>query len=154
MRDMRAVYFAYGSNMDEQHLRKHCPSALCLGSARLDGHRLTFLRRSVRTGTGVADIVADPGAAVWGAVFELEETDLGALDRKEGDGVAYRRREAMVTLRGDGAPRRVHLYTVITKEDSEVTPSREYLTRMIAAAEGLALPPHYVATLRARPFEG
>ena len=151
---MRTVYFAYGSNMDEQHLREHCPSALCLGSARLDGHRLAFLRRSVRTGTGVADVVADPDGAVWGAVFELEEEDLGALDRKEGEGVAYRRREAMVTLSGNGAARRVHLYTVIAKEHSEVTPSREYLTRMIAAAEGHELPRHYVAALRARPFEG
>jgi gamma-glutamylcyclotransferase (GGCT)/AIG2-like uncharacterized protein YtfP len=112
------------------------------------------MRRSVRTGTGVADVVADPGAAVWGAVFELEEEDLGALDAKEGEGLAYRRWEALVTLRSESTARRVHLYTVISKEDSEVTPSREYLTRMITAAEGHGLPLEYVAALRARPFEG
>ena len=94
---MRSHYFAYGSNMDELEMGAHCPSAVCLGAARLDEHRLAFLRRSARTGTGVADVVSDPGATVWGAVWEIGEEDLVALDRKEGEGLAYARRETLVT---------------------------------------------------------
>lgn len=150
---MPALYFAYGSNMDGHHLRDHCPSAVCLGAARLDGYRLAFLRRSARTGTGVADVVVDPAATVWGAVWEIEEQDLGALDLKEGEGHAYTRRQTLVTLRAQEAEIRVHVYTVISKKDHEVTPSREYLMRMITAAEAHGLPPDYVAALRARPFE-
>ena len=150
---MPALYFAYGSNMDGQHLRDHCPSALCVGAARLDGHRLAFLRRSARTGTGVADVVADPGATVWGAVWQIDERDLGALDLKEGEGHAYARRETLVTLLSQESEIRVHVYSVISKKDSEVTPSREYLMRMITAAEAHGLPPDYVAAMKARPFE-
>lgn len=150
---MTALYFAYGSNMDGPHLRDHCPSAVSLGAARLDGHRLAFLRRSARTGTGVADVVVDPGATVWGAVWKIDERDLGALDLKEGEGHAYARRETLVTLRSDDAEVLVHVYTVISKKDHEVTPSREYLLRMVTAAERHGLPADYVAALRARPFE-
>jgi len=150
---MPALYFAYGSNMDTLHLRDHCPSAVCLGAARLAAHRLAFLRRSVRTGTGVADVIADPAATVWGAVFELDEGDLGALDLKEGEGHAYARRETSVSMHPGGAELRVHIYTVISKRDHEVTPSREYLMRMIAAAEAHGLPADYVAALSSRPHE-
>ena|SRR5664279_3564020 len=150
---MPVHYFAYGSNMDELHLREHCPSALCLGAARLDAHRLAFLRRSVRTGTGVADVVADQGAVVWGAAFEIDEGDLGALDLKEGEGLAYARRGTVVTLRSQDAELLAQFYSVISKTDHEVTPSREYLTRMITAAETHDLPPGYVAALRSRTCE-
>jgi len=40
---------------------------------------------------------------------------------------------------------------VLTKEPSEVPPSREYLERLIAAAEDQGLPGEYIATLRAVP---
>jgi len=150
---MRSHYFAYGSNMDELEMGAHCPSAVCLGAARLDEHRLAFLRRSARTGTGVADVVSDPGATVWGAVWEIGEEDLVALDRKEGEGLAYARRETLVTLLSAGTTMRVHIYAVISKTGYEVTPSREYLTRMITAAEAHGLPADYLAALRSRPFE-
>jgi len=60
-----------------------CPGHRYLGVARLDGYRLAFTRRSVRTGSGVADIVGAPGSTVWGVVYEIGEEDLAALDRKE-----------------------------------------------------------------------
>ena len=150
---MPARYFAYGSNMDEREIGAHCPSAVCLGAARLDEHRLAFTRRSARTGTGVADVVVDRAGTVWGAVWEMQEEDLAALDVKEGEGHAYARRQTLVTLRSEDAEIRVHVYSVICKRDHEVTPSREYLMRMISAAEAHGLPRDYVAALRARPFE-
>jgi hypothetical protein len=54
-----------------------------LGAARLADHRLAFTRRSVKTGTGVADIVPAPGETVWGALYELGDGELAAIDRKE-----------------------------------------------------------------------
>ena len=145
---MRSLYFAYGSNMDEEHMRAHCPSSRYVDSARLDGHRLAFTRRSVMSGTGVADVVADPGEAVWGVLYEVGGGDLQALDRKEGNGWAYAREHKRVRL---GADRSVHsaiVYTVIAREPGGVPPSREYLERLIAAAERHDLPGDYVTTLR------
>ena len=41
----------------------------------------------------MADVVAAPGERVWGAAYDAPEAALTALDRKEGAGFAYRRRD-------------------------------------------------------------
>jgi gamma-glutamylcyclotransferase len=159
---MRALYFAYASNMDEREMRARCPSARCLGAARLDAHRLAFSRRSVMSGTGVADVVPAADGEVWGVLYGLDEEDLDALDRKEGNGWAYKRERQRVTPAAGGPALQAILYAVIEKEPHEVPPSREYLGRVLRAAEAHALPPHYVAMLEAhdgsdalaRPREG
>jgi gamma-glutamylcyclotransferase (GGCT)/AIG2-like uncharacterized protein YtfP len=146
---MRTPYFAYGSNMDEQDMRGRCPGSRPLGSARLDGHRLAFTRRSIRSATGVADVLPTPGHTVWGAVYELDEDEFEVLDRKEGVGWAYVREQKRVTLIADGSVRDAVVYTVLDKEPEEVPPSRAYLDRLIAAATRLGLPHAYVVDLQA-----
>jgi gamma-glutamylcyclotransferase len=147
---MRTAYFAYGANMDERAMRARCPSSRCLGAARLDDHRLAFTRRSIHTGTGVADVVADARRAVWGVLYELDDGDLQELDRKEGQGWAYGRRAMSITRSADGARRDALVYTVLVKEHAEVAPSREYLAAMIDAARRHALPSDYIRLLQAR----
>jgi len=144
---MRALYFAYGSNMDEGEIREHCPSSRYLGAACLESHRLAFKRRSIRTASGVADVLPAPGQEVWGALYELDERDLDALDAKEGRGWAYAREHKRVVLSSERSEHEVIVYTVISKEPAEVAPSRRYLNRLIAAAEHRGLPEAYVATL-------
>jgi gamma-glutamylcyclotransferase len=150
---MRNLYFAYGSNMDEHHMRAHCPTSQRLDSACLHEHRLAFTRRSVVSGAGVADVVSAPHGAVWGVLYDVGDGDLEALDRKEGNGWAYARERKRVTLAADHSTQGAIVYTVLAKEPSEVPPSREYLARLIAAAEAQGLPAEYVATLRAVPPE-
>jgi gamma-glutamylcyclotransferase len=145
---MRSPYFAYGSNMDQRHMRAHCPNSRHIDSACLHGHRLAFTRRSVVSGTGVADVVADPLEAVWGVLYEVDDEDLLTLDRKEGNGWAYTRELKSVRVASDRSAHSAIVYTVLAKEPSEVSPSREYLQRLIAAAEHHGLPGDYVATLR------
>ena len=89
-------YFAYGSNMAESVMAAHCPGHRYIGPADLPEHRLAFTRRSVRTLTGVADIVRADGQSVWGALYELDESDLLAIDRKEGNGSNYERMQVRV----------------------------------------------------------
>lgn len=36
------LYFAYGSNMDEKHMKERCPYAQFVAVARLPEHRLLF----------------------------------------------------------------------------------------------------------------
>ncbi len=144
---MRALYFAYGSNMDESEIREHCASCRYRGPARLESHRLAFTRRSIRSGSGVADVLPAPGQEVWGALYELDERDLDALDAKEGRGWAYAREHKHVMLSTDGSEHEAIVYAVISKEPVEIAPSRAYLNRLIAAAEDRGLPEAYVATL-------
>lgn len=124
-----------------------CPGHRCLGAAELRDHRLAFTRRSLRTGTGVADVLAAPGASVWGALYELDGTQLAAIDEKEGNGWAYERRAVRV-IAGDGELE-AFVYAVIAPDAEHVQPSREYLQALLEGARERGLPEDYVAALAA-----
>jgi gamma-glutamylcyclotransferase len=142
------IYFAYASNMAAETMERLCPGQRFAGLAELPDHRLAFTRRSIRTGTGVADIVRADGQSVWGVLYELDATMLAVLDEKEGNGWAYRR--DLVSLRGSLGEERLALaYSVIAKKPDEVRPSPEYLRGVLDAARERLLPEHYVAALAA-----
>jgi gamma-glutamylcyclotransferase (GGCT)/AIG2-like uncharacterized protein YtfP len=140
---MPVKYFAYGSNMSPTVMTATCPGNHLLGVARLADHRLMFNRRSIRTETGVADVVPARGISVWGALYEVDEKCLSAIDRKEGLGWAYTREPLVVELCGHGSEHLALTYTVRAKELSEVPPSPEYLDGLIDAARELGLPEEY-----------
>jgi gamma-glutamylcyclotransferase (GGCT)/AIG2-like uncharacterized protein YtfP len=140
------AYFAYGANMAESVMTEHCPGHSVLGVAELPRHRFAFTRRSVRTGTGVADVVPDPASSVWGVLYEVD--DLAALDAKEGAGWAYDRVDVEVLIAG--ASIAAVTYKVQTPEAKEVTPSAAYVAGILAAAHERGLPETYIAELRRR----
>lgn len=124
-----------------------CPGHRFLGAAELRGHRLAFTRRSARTGTGVADILAEPGSSVWGALYELSGADaLAALDEKEGNGWAYARQEVRV-LGSDGRAHEAFAYAVIAPDAAHVAPSEEYAAALLGGAQERGLPAAYLAAL-------
>jgi gamma-glutamylcyclotransferase len=144
MASMSEFYFAYGSNIDDLLLDgRH---ARFLGVARLDDHRLAFTRRSVRSGMGVADVIAAPGESVWGALYELRPTDAAVLDRKEGAGWAYVRQPTQVRT-VDGSAVDAFIYTVLHKEAREIPPSYTYLSRLVEGARKRGLPDTYIREL-------
>jgi gamma-glutamylcyclotransferase len=137
-----------------------CPGHRFLGVAELRDHRLAFTRRSLLTGTGVADILAAPGQSVWGALYALDDAQLAAIDEKEGNGWAYERRAVRViaTRAGCGDPNAgvssgeeldAFAYFVIAPDAEHVRPSREYLRALLDGARERGLPDAYVAALRA-----
>jgi gamma-glutamylcyclotransferase (GGCT)/AIG2-like uncharacterized protein YtfP len=142
-------YFAYGSNMSRSVMDVVSPHHRFVGRAQLPGYRLGFTRRSVRTGTGVADIVVDPTATVWGILYEVDDGDLARLDRKEGAGWAYARTEVDV-CDDDGGSHRAVAYVVIAKVADEIAPSPQYAQHLVGAARERALPTEYVDALLVR----
>lgn len=145
-------YFAYGSNMTGAVMDDACPEHRFLGPARLPAYRLAFMRRSVRTGTGVADILPDPEGSVWGALYELERDRLDGLDRKETLGAAYEHLDVVV-LTADGISHSAMAYTVIAKEPVEVRPSLAYVQGLILGARERSLPETYLARLQTLALE-
>src|SRR5438874_2429090 len=117
------LYFAYGSNMDTDYLKTRRGLEAIgnpLFTAELASFGLAFTRYSRLQNGGVADIVADTGKTVWGAVFELTDDQLNALDALEGakaDPPAYRRRTVTVTAHTqDGAAVHLQDNTVIEND--------------------------------------
>lgn len=149
MKVMPKPYFAYGANMSAELMQCICPSHRYLGVAELPEHRLAFSRRSLRTRTGVADVLPTSGRSVWGALYQLDDDELAAIDRKEGNGWAYERRP--VSVRVDGGMRELEAiaYAVITPEALEVEPSPAYLDALLRAARERGLPDAYVEALGA-----
>lgn len=149
---MPLKYFAYGSNMSPRVIAHVCPSQRLLGPARLDDHRLAFTRKSTKWDGGVADISPAQGMTVWGVLYEIDESDLAALDEKEGYGRAYTRTHVNVLLESS-EPCLATTYAVIRKESREIAPSPAYLTALIDGASSRRLPVIYVAFLRSLAAE-
>src|SRR2546426_10605923 len=90
------VYFAYGSNMDSNHMVKRAPGARPAGPARLDGFRLEFSVFSNEWQGGAANLELDPEAHVWGVLWDVPEEEVGGLDAFRGHPTFFRREGVVV----------------------------------------------------------
>jgi gamma-glutamylcyclotransferase (GGCT)/AIG2-like uncharacterized protein YtfP len=148
--------FAYGSNMDWAQLRQRCPSAKFVAVGLLPAHRLDFTRKSKNRGCGVADVVVDETESVWGAVFEIPETEVGFLDHAEGyqpgrsrEKNSYVREDRHVFREGDKSqPLLVSIYSGIPQKDPPL-PNPEYKALILSGAQRWKLPAEYIRKLEA-----
>ncbi len=151
------LYFAYGSNMQIDQMKERCSSARFVCAARLKDYRLAFTRLSKKRQCGVADAVQNMGAEVWGAVFEIDENEIGSLDKREGYRPrrqraenAYERSKMHVKRSGEMQETlTVWTYTVVTKLDPNPKPSHEYKQLILGGARMWHLPAPYINQLEA-----
>jgi gamma-glutamylcyclotransferase (GGCT)/AIG2-like uncharacterized protein YtfP len=150
------LYFAYGSNLDPDQMRARCPDCRTVGLASLPDHRLTFPLRFEPWGGGTAGVAHAHGGTVWGAVYELSEADLAALDEYEGwkgpgdhHNLYDRDLTTVVLTRADDGsiPRRVRAYTYFARTLNPTPPSRRYLDTILKGARHHRLPPEYIEWL-------
>jgi cation transport regulator ChaC len=144
------LYFAYGSNMDEQRVKaaNRCPNARFIFNAVLPGHCLVFSRGG-DAGTCTADVVPDPASLVWGVVYDITDSDRQQLDAREGVGIrSYQPKEVPVHPHGD-IEQRVMVLTYGASDSAEIQqpPSREYLDYLLRGARHWGLPADYIAQL-------
>jgi gamma-glutamylcyclotransferase (GGCT)/AIG2-like uncharacterized protein YtfP len=138
----RVLYFAYGANMEPRRFKRRCPSAVALGRARLPDYRLAFTRYSRAERGGVADIVAEPDAEVWGALYDIDERCFDTLDEYEGAPRAYRRESVRVI---DDAGDAHDAVVYVANKTGDFAPSRQYLAVIAEGARAHGLPEEYVA---------
>lgn len=147
------LYFAYGSNLDPDQMQARAPDARVVGLGLLRDYRLTFPLRSLRWGGGAAGLTHAHGGMVWGVIYELNASDLAALDAYEGwrgpgdHHNTYDRDLATVELTrpDDGSvPRRVRATTYFARNLNPTPPTREYLDAMLRGARHHRLPPEYI----------
>ena len=148
------LYFAYGSNLDWNPMRGRCPSARFVCKAKLSDHRLAFTRKSKDRGCGVADVLQAHGHEVWGVVYQIDECDVGQLDKSEGfrprqslEENAYLRTECHVFAEGDKEkPLLVSIY-IANKQDNPPLPSDEYKRQIVEGAKYWHLSGEYIKEL-------
>lgn len=146
------LYFAYGSNMDWEQMRRRCPSAEFVSIARLKDYRFAIARTSHSRGCGSAGVLSQPGAAVWGVVYEIGANDWGPLDAAEDfvpgrERNGYTRRECAVHADGnEEQPFFVSLYFPELEENPPL-PNAEYKRLIVGGAKYWRLPRDYVREL-------
>jgi gamma-glutamylcyclotransferase (GGCT)/AIG2-like uncharacterized protein YtfP len=148
------IYFAYGANIDPQQMRLRCRRGRNLGPARVDGYRLCFPRYSFIRQSALASIEKALEENVWGALYEIEESELARLDACEGYYVAsdpagnpVNRVQVEARDRDDG---RVEAFTYVANPMAYAgEPSHGYLSQLARCGRALDFPDEYLAKILA-----
>ena len=135
----RTVYFAYGSNMDVAQMDSRCSQHVQVGTAALPDWRFRIMER------GYATIVKEPGAMVWGLLWDLGDDDVRSLDRYEGLARGLYFKQLVRVRRPDGEVLGAIVYTAADTEPG--TPEGWYIGRIISGARVAGLPEEYIAEL-------
>jgi gamma-glutamylcyclotransferase (GGCT)/AIG2-like uncharacterized protein YtfP len=133
------LYFAYGSNMDANHMAKRVAGARALGPGRLDGFRLEFNVYSTEWEGGAANLELDPDAHVWGVLWEVPDEEVSGLDAFQGHPTFFRRED--VVVEGPEGSTIAWTYRVAHQAGAYVRPTDVYLNRIKAAIRTQGLPP-------------
>lgn len=147
------LYFAYGSNLDWDQMRRRCPSAKFVCVALLKDHSLTFPRCSRQRNCGVASVAPKQGREVWGVVYEILEGDMGRLNCSEGfvpgrGSNAYVPRTRHVFRDGDKDDTIAVTVYVAVPEEQAPLPSAKYRDQIVDGARFWHLPEAYVCGLK------
>ena len=145
----RIFYFAYGSNMAIERLRRRVPSAELISIATLPGHALSFHKPGRKDGSGKCDAASTGNSddCVFGALYSIQASQLRALDRAEGLGDGYIRKTVIIkTPAGESLNAETYFATV---SDARLRPLDWYKEHVLRGARAIGLPPLYVASIEA-----
>ncbi|KAJ6635519.1 Gamma-glutamylcyclotransferase [Pseudolycoriella hygida] len=157
------LYFAYGSNLLSKRIHIQNPTAKRKTIGQLKNYRLDFLRASTNWNGCSATIVEDDGSSVWGAIWEINVSNMKDLDRQEGVDVNFYKvlMKSIETPNGEELPCR--LYQQVRNPTESVKfedipfdrqPSKTYLKCILDGAVESELPSDYIDSLEKIPNNG
>jgi len=148
LRGRSALYFAYGSNLKSQRIRRRAPSATFIGQVTLDDWRLGFNivgKTGEGEGGGIGNLIAAPQRVVHGFLFSIEGPDFEKLIKIE-ESMGYEVKEMTVqTAYGVPIPR----VSVFVGDGSsrEYRPTSEYFELITQGLRERGVEPSYIARL-------
>lgn len=137
-------YFAYGSNLNWPQMQRRCPSSKFVTIARLLDHEFGITRHSRLRDCGTANVYPIAGKEVWGAVYDVSDSDLTVMDGFE-DG--YHREILPVHAPDNGGHPLQALVYVAAIEDNVPPPNPEYKRLILEGARHWRMPLSYIAML-------
>lgn len=137
-------YLAYGSNLHPYRLTQRVPNARLLATTRLDGHAVSFTKRS-KDGSSKCTLATAAGAncAAYVAIYELPVSEKHLLDAAEGLGEGYDQTIFQVTV----ANVTFNVFTYIaaaTHVSDDLLPYDWYKSMIVEGARYHAFPNKYV----------
>lgn len=140
------LYFASGTLIDPEAIRRWCPGARPRGHGSATGCKIGFPRKDAK-GNGIPALIAEENATAPGTLWSLTREQLRALDDGLGVPEAYRRKRMMASYSG-GSAARVWVHVACPEEGAPFSPSEAMLQRMSELAEALDLPSAFKQELR------
>jgi gamma-glutamylcyclotransferase (GGCT)/AIG2-like uncharacterized protein YtfP len=140
------LYFSYGSFLDSETLKRHCPKAVYKGKAILPNWEVqfNFMSRTYKGGvTGIEPAVAK---LVRGVLYDVDNDELLHLDSIEGvpDGIYYR--QTIYVVDDTGKAVKAATYRT-TNPKGPFKPTKKYVNLMICGAKEHGLDPDYIKEL-------
>lgn len=140
MADKMFLYFAYGSNMDEDQMEYRCPGAKLLCKITVPDYTFRIDSR------GVASIIPKRGAEVTGLLWEIDKYHIQSLDRFEGIKGGYYRKVGLplvIERRTETAIAYLSNYDC----DGRYPPKPGYMEKIVRAAKDHGFDEAYIREL-------
>ncbi len=132
-------YFAYGSNMDPDRMKKRGILFSKREHAILKGFRLEFNKIVLKNlNEGKANIVKDNKESVEGVLYEIEEDDLRKLDKFEGYPTHYRREDVNVILDSGEIVKATTYIAQSNMTRGGLKPTKKYLSHLLKGCDLLS----------------
>ncbi|MFP4501342.1 MAG: gamma-glutamylcyclotransferase family protein [Candidatus Hydrogenedentota bacterium] len=141
----RCWYFAYGSNMKEDRLKKrvktHAIHRKYIGY--LCDYKFSYNKKSKKDGSAMANIIAKDGERVFGVCYEMDAAALEELQKYEG---GYRRISVWCHSQKNVQDELIDIEceTFVSENTTSNMPSREYVMMVLCGACEHGLPDDYV----------
>jgi len=144
---MSFLYFAYGSNMNEDELKDWKIVIIDRKKAILYNYRIALNRYSKNRQGGVLDIDPSQGNIVEGVLYELPDEAKYKLEKKEGVTIgAYKETRVDIEV-DDRIIKNVIIYIVCSKQITSPA-SEEYKKSVLKGAKNHNLSEKYIRELK------
>ena len=145
MTESTIMYFAYGSNMDSKRLYDRIGDFSSSERAHLSGFQFQYNKLSYKLNQVYANITPELNSVVWGALIEIDESQLEKLDESEGVGNGHYRHEKVMVVTDQNIE--IEALTYVSEEKwvkDGLKPKEKYRNFCIRGANEFNLPQEYV----------
>ncbi|MBD3206893.1 gamma-glutamylcyclotransferase [Candidatus Bathyarchaeota archaeon] len=140
-------HFGYGSNLNQDFLKKYCPSTKFLMKAYLPNYEVQFRYWSKKRRGGISSIIEKAGELVHGVIYDITSNELQELDILESVPQGVYSRDKFLVLGEDLEWHQADLYRVVNPQ-GPFTPSKTYVELMLEGAKQHQLDPIYVQKIQ------
>jgi gamma-glutamylcyclotransferase len=139
------LYFAYGTLLGLDSMRRYCPSAKPFGLAFLSQHEIAFGRYGSGDLDGGCYYVPAPDSIMYGVLYQVPADELAHLDEVAGVGKWYERAPVKVT-RPTGEDVQAITYAMSAFK-APYRPPTKYVQQILDGASLMHLPNWYRSRL-------
>ena len=133
------LYFAYGSNLHHQQMKRRCKDSKYVCCHKLKNYKLAF--RHFYYGGGVADVERKKNSTVLGAIYRISKRDEKKLDVYEDFPTVYIKKYFKFSGRKT-------MFYYMPKKTKPIPPGKRYLNLIIQGYKDCGYKNNYIVISR------